>query len=97
MLRWPPWLTGYQYRSQMGRILGESERICHKVLMPIKKFLYKTLTSCHCEPFAFCHSERSEESRLLAQGKLRFAISSLRLLCRSHRPPRNDFMNFNRC
>jgi len=26
---------------------------------------------CHCEPFAFCHSERSEESRHTAQGKLR--------------------------
>lgn len=37
-----------------------------------------TFTICHCEPFAFCHSnpfpchsERSEESLPLAQGKLR--------------------------
>ena len=30
---------------------------------------------CHCEPFASCHSERSEESKHFAQGKLREAIS----------------------
>jgi hypothetical protein len=32
---------------------------------------------CHCEPFAPCHSERSEgeESNHFAQGKLREAIS----------------------
>jgi len=27
--------------------------------------------SCHSEPFAMCHPERSEGSRFLAQGKLR--------------------------
>ena len=32
-------------------------------------------TDCHCEPFTFCHSERSEESRFFAQGKLREPIS----------------------
>ena len=26
---------------------------------------------CYSEPFAFCHSERSEESQEAAQGKLR--------------------------
>ena len=31
---------------------------------------------CHCEPFAFCHSERSEESHG-AQDRLREAISLL--------------------
>jgi len=30
--------------------------------------------ACHCEPFAFCHSERSEESHG-AQDRLREAIS----------------------
>ena len=33
---------------------------------------------CHCEPFAFCHSDpesnEGEESRYFAQGKLREAI-----------------------
>ncbi len=32
---------------------------------------------CHCEPFAFCHSERSEESQHTAQDKLREAISEV--------------------
>jgi hypothetical protein len=41
----------------------------------------------HCEPFA-CHSERSEESRFIAQGKLREAIS---LDCRVACATRNDY------
>jgi hypothetical protein len=35
--------------------------------------LFKNVTPCHCEPFALCHSERSEESHT-ARGKLRMAI-----------------------
>ena len=38
-----------------------------------------TFTMCHCEPFAFCHSDpvssTGEESHYFAQGKLREAIS----------------------
>jgi len=47
---------------------------------------------CHCEPFAFCHSERSEESHD-AQDRLREAILWLFLgLLRPpiNRAPRND-------
>ena len=44
--------------------------------------LRESFVSGHFEPFAFCHSERSEESRS-AQGKLRKRrISSLRQLTR---------------
>jgi len=29
---------------------------------------------CHCEPFAFCHSEPKAKNLFYAQGKLRVAI-----------------------
>ena len=32
---------------------------------------YHQVEECHSEPFASCHSERSEESKEAAQGKLR--------------------------
>jgi len=35
----------------------------------------RAFSTCHCEPFASCHSERSEESQD-AQDRLREAISS---------------------
>ncbi|MCJ7654549.1 MAG: hypothetical protein MUO97_04480 [Dehalococcoidia bacterium] len=35
--------------------------------------LFKDVPPCHCEPFALCHSERSEESHT-ARGKLRLTI-----------------------
>ncbi len=58
---------------------------------------YTKIYLCHCEPFALCHSERSEESHG-AQDRLRVAISLSSLgLLRSPRSqtrlgerPRND-------
>ena len=54
---------------------------------------------CHCEPFAWCHSERSEESHG-AQDRLRETISLLMLhvleiaspssLAYARDKPRND-------
>jgi hypothetical protein len=43
---------------------------------------------CHCEPFAFCHSERSEESHYFAQDKLREGRNDPRRFA-----PRNDYFS----
>ena len=43
---------------------------------------------CHCEPFAFCYSERSEESHYFAQDKLREGRYDPRRFA-----PRNDYFS----
>jgi len=47
-----------------------------------------TFTMCHCEPFAFCYSERSEESHYFAQDKLREGRYDPRRFA-----PRNDYFS----